>query len=326
MIRKGPWPDWPSLPPGAGRRGRGAPRRLDARRRLSPSTRRASTRRSSPTLQRRSASSILLPSYRRAPGASLPRRAPGHLRRIPHGRDQGTPGDHGRRLGRRRPCARHRDRPSRRRRATPAGLLLMSPWVDLTLSGESITANDGKDAILRAKDLPRACRGATRAGIDLGDPRISPLNADLAGPAAGSHPVRGRRAVPERGHRARLAPRLRRVTRRAPGREGMWHVFQAHVGMLEEADAAVERMARVGEAATRLRRRVAPRRAPKRVVDRDVRDRGRSAPRSGVASVPAAASSSSPTIRRCSMPWKAARLRQSRARAAFRTPPRTPRA
>ena len=56
----------------------------------------------------------------------------------------------------------------------------MSPWVDLTSSGESISANDGKDAILRANDLPRHAK-AYAGGLDLADPRLSPMYADLAG-------------------------------------------------------------------------------------------------------------------------------------------------
>ena len=42
----------------------------------------------------------------------------------------------------------------------------MSPWVDFTGSGESVRRNDGKDAILRASDVPRR-RAAYAAGADV---------------------------------------------------------------------------------------------------------------------------------------------------------------
>ncbi len=57
----------------------------------------------------------------------------------------------------------------------------MSPWVDLTPSGESVRANDGKDAILRAKRPRRGTPSAYAAGATWPTLAISPLNADLSG-------------------------------------------------------------------------------------------------------------------------------------------------
>lgn len=124
----------------------------------------------------------------------------------------------------------------------PSGLLLMSPWVDLTLSGESVGANDGKDAILRAKHLPPLA-AAYAAGLELSDPRISPLNADLTGlPPALIQCGADELFLSED---AELASRLD-----AAGTEvdlqvfdGMWHDFQTHAGMLPEAAGAVQKMA-----------------------------------------------------------------------------------
>lgn len=124
----------------------------------------------------------------------------------------------------------------------PAGMLLMSPWVDLTLSGASIRANDGRDAILRAKQL-RKHTNSYAPGIDRADPRISPINADLAGlpPAlvqCGSDELFLSEST-------ELAARLEAAGTEAELQvyEGMWHDFQAHAGMLEDAASAVERMA-----------------------------------------------------------------------------------
>lgn len=124
----------------------------------------------------------------------------------------------------------------------PAALLLMSPWVDLTCSGESITANDGLDANLRAKDLGRHAE-AYASAIDLQDPRVSPLNADLSGlpPAliqCGSDELFLSEST-------ELAKRLEAAGTSAELQvfDGMWHDFQAHAGVLPEADTAIRRMA-----------------------------------------------------------------------------------
>ena len=98
----------------------------------------------------------------------------------------------------------------------PAGMLLMSPWVDLTVSGESIHANDGKDAVLRAKDIPKHAsrlRGRAR-------PRRSAPFAALRRPrrpAPDADPVWQRGALPLRGHRACLAARGGGYSGRASG-------------------------------------------------------------------------------------------------------------
>jgi acetyl esterase/lipase len=123
----------------------------------------------------------------------------------------------------------------------PAGMLLMSPWVDLALSGESVHANDGKDAILRAKDLPQHAK-AYAAHLDLADPRVSPLNADLAELPPALVQCGSDELFLSEGRE--LASRLEAAGNQAVIQvyEDMWHDFQAHAGMLEEAATAVERM------------------------------------------------------------------------------------
>ncbi len=62
----------------------------------------------------------------------------------------------------------------------PAGLVLLSPVLDLTFSGESIQRNDGRDPMFRAVSV----RGLTQwygKGVDLRDPRLSPLYGRLTG-------------------------------------------------------------------------------------------------------------------------------------------------
>ena len=58
----------------------------------------------------------------------------------------------------------------------PAGIIGISPWVDLTMSGDSVRENEGKDLALSHK---RLCTFAECYGGDPEDPLVSPLFADL---------------------------------------------------------------------------------------------------------------------------------------------------
>jgi epsilon-lactone hydrolase len=62
----------------------------------------------------------------------------------------------------------------------PAALVCLSPWVDLTSSGESYRENSEKDPYLRS-DLVRLTAQAYAAGESLDNQLISPIFADLRG-------------------------------------------------------------------------------------------------------------------------------------------------
>ncbi|MEX1994319.1 MAG: alpha/beta hydrolase [Steroidobacteraceae bacterium] len=62
----------------------------------------------------------------------------------------------------------------------PAGLALMSPVLDLTFSGASVDRNDGLDPMFRASSV-RALQTYYGTGMDLRDPRLSPLFGRLTG-------------------------------------------------------------------------------------------------------------------------------------------------
>lgn len=59
----------------------------------------------------------------------------------------------------------------------PLGLVLLSPWTDLTLSGASLSANARRDPMLPSSAMPEAVR-QIQGQLDPADPRISPLFAD----------------------------------------------------------------------------------------------------------------------------------------------------
>jgi len=62
----------------------------------------------------------------------------------------------------------------------PAGAILLSPWTDLTTSGGSVDANDGKDLWFTRRHLETWARHYAGAA-DTRSPELSPVFADLAG-------------------------------------------------------------------------------------------------------------------------------------------------
>lgn len=107
----------------------------------------------------------------------------------------------------------------------PRAMALLSPWCDLTHSGDSLSANDGRDPMLRTDDVARAA-AAYAAGRDLADPGISPLFGDMAGlpPAILTTGTRDLLLSPT----VQLADAMRRAGGTVDLRvwEQMWHVFE----------------------------------------------------------------------------------------------------
>jgi monoterpene epsilon-lactone hydrolase len=117
---------------------------------------------------------------------------------------------------------------------------LMSPYADLTLSGETLAAKRSVDPLLTPEGL-RARVPDYVAGADASDPYISPIFGDLRGLPplliqVGSHEVllsdalrlAGRAAISD-------VPVALEVT------PGVPHVFQAYAALLDEAGAALDR-------------------------------------------------------------------------------------
>jgi acetyl esterase/lipase len=120
----------------------------------------------------------------------------------------------------------------------PTGAVLMSPWADLTLSGDSIITKAAADPALTPEGLRRRAVDYL-ADRDRTAELVSPIFADLTGLPplliqAGSHEILLDDATRLAVHAAAadVAVRLE-VTPRVP------HVFQGFAAMLDEADAAL---------------------------------------------------------------------------------------
>jgi acetyl esterase/lipase len=62
----------------------------------------------------------------------------------------------------------------------PQKLILMSPWIDMTLQNPAIELTEKDDVMMTVERLSNAAR-AYAGGSDLRDPDLSPMFADLAG-------------------------------------------------------------------------------------------------------------------------------------------------
>ena len=120
----------------------------------------------------------------------------------------------------------------------PTGAVLMSPWVDLTLSGESVSGKAALDPALTPDGLRRRAVDYVPAG-DRTAELVSPIFADLTGLPplliqAGSHEILLDDAT-------RLAARAAAadVAVRLEVTPGVPHVFQGFAAMLDEGDAAL---------------------------------------------------------------------------------------
>jgi len=107
----------------------------------------------------------------------------------------------------------------------PAGIVALSPWVDLTLSDASYGQNEAADPLLERKKLLRAVMYYAY-GRYLKDPLISPVFADFTGfPPTLVH-VGTHELLLGEAQRLRDAMRRDGVEVRLDEWAGMWHVFQ----------------------------------------------------------------------------------------------------
>jgi monoterpene epsilon-lactone hydrolase len=124
---------------------------------------------------------------------------------------------------------------------SPAALVLLGPWLDLTLSGTSHFTNAKAENVLTRAWLAD-CARRYLDGRPPDDPRCSPLFADLEGlpptliQAAGDDVLLSEaERLAERAAEAGVPVELERYER-------MWHVFHLHAGELRTADAAIARI------------------------------------------------------------------------------------
>ncbi|HSL72833.1 MAG TPA: alpha/beta hydrolase [Ilumatobacteraceae bacterium] len=124
----------------------------------------------------------------------------------------------------------------------PGAAYLMSPWTDLTGSGESLVTRALVDPMIDGSRIADAGR-AYAGDVPLDHPGVSPLFGDLAG----LPPMLVQTGVDEvlLSDSTRLADRARAVgvDVTLDLADGMWHVYQSFARYMPEADEALMRAA-----------------------------------------------------------------------------------
>ncbi len=123
----------------------------------------------------------------------------------------------------------------------PAALLLISPWVDLTLSGASVETQAQHDPLLSRDWLTRAAE-AYRGTVAPNDTQVSPLFADLRGLPPTLIQVGSDEILLDDARRLAECAKAAGVEVTLEIEAGYWHDFQVHARMLDASDAAIARI------------------------------------------------------------------------------------
>ena len=132
----------------------------------------------------------------------------------------------------------------------PAALVLISPWVDLTCTGDSHAIVGSRDPLLTTFGVKRWA-AAYLGERSAQDPACSPLFADLRSLPPMLIQVGSEEIVLADSTRLHERATAGGVAAELHEYPGMWHDFQMYAGMLRESDAAME------EISSFLRKRLA---------------------------------------------------------------------
>ena len=124
----------------------------------------------------------------------------------------------------------------------PTAGVLISPWLDMSLSGDSMVTNDDNDASISAISMPRT-RELFVTEDQISDPLASPLEAQLAGlPPLLIH-VGDEEVLLSDSQRFAEKATAAGVSVDLQVWPEMFHVWHACVGLFEEATAAIDNIA-----------------------------------------------------------------------------------
>jgi acetyl esterase/lipase len=131
-------------------------------------------------------------------------------------------------------------------RPAPAALLLLSPWVDLAATGQSLATNRGTDVLFGGAtpmDIDGLLAMFLPTGASRTDPLVSPLYADLTGLPPVYLQVGGAEMLVDDSRAFAQRAGIAGVDVRLDVFDGQQHTFQMMAGRAPEADEAVERLA-----------------------------------------------------------------------------------
>jgi epsilon-lactone hydrolase len=125
--------------------------------------------------------------------------------------------------------------------ALPACATLMSPWVDLELTGDSMTTKDAEDPMVHRPMVANMAAAYVQSG-DVGNPLASPLKADLAGlPPLMIH-VGTRETLLDDSVRLAAAAKKAGVAAEFKAWEGHVHVFQIFASGVADGETSLQEL------------------------------------------------------------------------------------
>jgi acetyl esterase/lipase len=125
----------------------------------------------------------------------------------------------------------------------PASIMLISPWIDLDHTGETLKTNAEKDPLIREGDS-RAHAALYFGKTSPRDPRVSPLFADLKGLPSTYVQVGSDEALLDDARRFDVRAKEADVDVKTDLFDGVFHVWHFFAGVAPEADDAIARIAK----------------------------------------------------------------------------------
>ena len=124
-----------------------------------------------------------------------------------------------------------------------SGLILLSPFLDLTLTSESLRYNAQHDALLSIETLETGIDYYVPKNMDKSDPTISPLFADLTGLPPILVQVGSKEILLDDAQRCKERAEQANVKVDFKIYTGMWHNFQMFSAWFDEAQQAIADLA-----------------------------------------------------------------------------------
>lgn len=124
----------------------------------------------------------------------------------------------------------------------PAAGVLISPWLDMSLTGETMTTNDERDSSISAISMPRT-RELFVSDAQISDPLASPLEADLGGLPPLLIQVGDEEILLSDSERFNKKATQAGVETELRVWPEMFHVWHACVGLFDEAKLAIDEIA-----------------------------------------------------------------------------------
>ncbi len=151
----------------------------------------------------------------------------------------------------------------------PGGIILMSPWTDVTLSGDSYETNYGIDPLFGNSRENMLYQCSYIGGADPADPYLSPLYGDFTGLPPMLFQVGGYEVLLDDTREAARKAREVGVKVRCSIYDGMFHVFQMGLDLIPESREAWDEVEEYLRIVYRIRRE------PDGIVVKKVKNRRR---------------------------------------------------